>query len=93
MAFEREAVLEFKREILDTFKSKFSNKIYLKPGGKYELIADVTHQFRSNDINGRIIAILKVDGVSDDYKFVYQAVLSFLYVSKILTNFFLQNLF
>lgn len=67
-AADKEIIADAKREILDTYKSKFTNKLEVKPGGKYELNGEVTHQFKPNDINGRLIAQLILPDIADDYK-------------------------
>jgi hypothetical protein len=42
----------------------------VKPGGKYELVADVTHHFERDDINFQLDAVAKVHGQPKDYKYV-----------------------
>jgi hypothetical protein len=42
----------------------------VKPGGKYELIVDVTHHFERGDINFQVDAVAKVHGKPNDYKYV-----------------------
>lgn len=67
-AAEKEIIAEAKREVLDTYKSKFTNKLTLKPGGQYELNGEVTHQFKVNDVNARLNAQVKVQDIADDYR-------------------------
>jgi hypothetical protein len=42
----------------------------VKPGGKYELVADTTHHFERGNINFQVDAVIKVHGQPKDYKYV-----------------------
>jgi hypothetical protein len=59
-----------KREVLSPDQSKFITDLEVKPGGKYELIADINHHFESGNINFQVDAVIKVHGQPNDYKYV-----------------------
>jgi hypothetical protein len=61
---------ETKREVISPDQSKFTTELEVKPGGKYELVADVTHRFERGDINFQVDAVAKVHGQPNDYKCV-----------------------
>lgn len=69
-ALDNSIEFETKRVIISPDKSKFTTKLEVKPGGKYELVADVTHHFEREDINFQLDAVTKVHGQSNDYKYV-----------------------
>nr|XP_012148156.1 PREDICTED: apolipophorins [Megachile rotundata] len=54
--------LKSKRTIVDAHKSKFSNSLVLKPGGKYEADATVTHDVSKNNINVQLDGDLNLNG-------------------------------
>jgi hypothetical protein len=59
-----------KREVTSPDKSKFTTELEVKPGGKYELIADTTHHFEKDNINFQVDAVIKVHGQPNNYKYV-----------------------
>lgn len=61
---------ETKREVISPDRSKFITDLEVKPGGKYQLEADVTHHFESSNINFQVDAVAKVHGQPKDYKYV-----------------------
>lgn len=61
---------ETKREVVSADQSKFITELEVKPGGKYELVADVTHHFERGDINFQADVVAKVHGQPKDYKYV-----------------------
>jgi len=67
-ALDNSIEFETKRVIISSDKSKFTTKLEVKPGGKYELVVDVTHHFERGDINFQVDAIAKVHGKPNDYK-------------------------
>ncbi|KAK7794405.1 hypothetical protein R5R35_011682 [Gryllus longicercus] len=56
------------RDIVDVGKSKFVNVFELVPVTRYELVADVTHVYQTNNINLQSDALLKISGKPDVYK-------------------------
>ncbi|CAG2058509.1 unnamed protein product, partial [Timema podura] len=71
--FELEALgesLEFeaKRTVISKDKSKLEAVLELKPGGKYQLVTDLTHIFKQNDVNLQVDALLKLAGRPEDIK-------------------------
>nr|CAD7454296.1 unnamed protein product [Timema tahoe] len=71
--FELEALgksLEFdaKRTVISNDKSKLEAVLELKPGGKYQLVTDLTHIFKQNDVNLQVDALLKLAGRPEDIK-------------------------
>jgi hypothetical protein len=59
-----------KREVTSPDKSKFITNLEVKPGGKYELVADTTHHFERGNIDFQVDAVIKVHGQPNDYKYV-----------------------
>nr|CAD7199620.1 unnamed protein product [Timema douglasi] len=71
--FELEALgesLEFeaKRTVLSKEKSKLEAVLELKPGGKYQLVTDLTHVFKQNDVNLQVDAVLKLANRPEDIR-------------------------
>jgi hypothetical protein len=66
---------ETKREVTSPDQSKFITNLEVKPGGKYQLEADVTHHFERSNINFQVDAVFKVQGQPNDYKCVLSVVI------------------
>jgi hypothetical protein len=64
-----------KREVISPDRSKFITDLEVKPGGKYRLVADVTHHLESSNINFQVDALAKVHGQPHDYKYVKLALI------------------
>ncbi|XP_046492116.1 apolipophorins [Neodiprion pinetum] len=54
--------LKTERAVLGEHKSKFETSLEVHPGGKYEIEAVIDHDDKSNDINTKIVAQIKVNG-------------------------------
>nr|XP_034187967.1 apolipophorins [Osmia lignaria] len=54
--------LKSKRTVLDPQKSKFTNSLELKPGGKYEADATVTHDVSKNNVNVQLDGDVNLNG-------------------------------
>lgn len=55
-AFDKEVSLTAKREVVDAYKSRFSQKLEVKPGKSYDLAAEVTHHFGGSEMKFGVIA-------------------------------------
>ncbi|XP_017790563.1 PREDICTED: apolipophorins [Habropoda laboriosa] len=59
---ENSVELKSKRTVLENKKSKYSNSLVLKPGGKYDADATVTYDVSRNNVNVQLDGDLNVNG-------------------------------
>ncbi|XP_046751140.1 apolipophorins [Diprion similis] len=54
--------LKTNRAVLGEHKNKFESSLEVHPGGKYEIEAVIDHDSKSNDIDTKVVAKIKVNG-------------------------------